>query len=175
VPYWINLEVGGSRTVHFLDQAFREATVIKLQLNVTSGRSFAVKSIAGKLVLIIIGLLIVVVLARYSYLNTMPQSPVFPESVLLDTSTYIHSDFWEPAMPNMVTSHYRATVPPENITEFYRQQADCATYRSTVDKVNGLICQGQAKPFGRYSIFVNFDTYSLKGFTDYTIEIEWGL
>jgi hypothetical protein len=135
-----------------------------------------VKSIAGKLALIIIVLLILVILAHFSYLNTVPQSPVFPESVLLDMNTSLHSDFWKPAIPNMVTSHYRATVSPESIIEFYRQQqADCAIYRSTIDEINGVICEGQAKPFGTYLIFVDFDTYSLKGFTDFTIEIEWGL
>jgi hypothetical protein len=92
--------------------------------------------------------------------TTIPQVPIYPESVLvetLDESIPSRGDIWYT---------YQVQETPENVADFYGSMGTCAIGLRN----SRLNCWGQADPLGLYNVTIEFDSDAS---TDYIISIAW--
>lgn len=107
---------------------------------------------------------IVVVSTRCEYRNTVPEAPIHPNSVLVNSELSGTGG----SRP-LATYYYEANSPVEEVIQFYSEQADCSVAEAT----SNIVCRGNATPFGEYFVYVEAPPGLASGVTQYAVELRW--
>lgn len=107
------------------------------------------------------GLCIIVSEIECQYLKIHPKAPVYPNSVLVEEKFFGPS-----AYPELYLT-YLTPDSPEEIKAFYQEVETC--FLSDGER---WLC-GYAKPFGEYTVRIDYSSDSTNGKTSYEVEIRW--
>lgn len=115
------------------------------------------------LTLVCLGICAVVVFIRCERARMPPDTPVYPDSVLVGQES-IGTDRWP-----LITYQYTSTHLPERIVAYYEERGRCREY----EERERIVCQGEATPFGEYFVYIDLARYPVEGITPYILEVQW--
>lgn len=102
---------------------------------------------------------------RCERLNSPPEAPVYPYSMLVDqVSSGLGTSKWP-----MVTFYYVSTDSPDKIIVFYQGGGSCRENEG----YERITCHGKARPFGEYFVYIDLASYATEGKTSYVLELRW--
>lgn len=117
-------------------------------------------------ILAVMAILFLAFVLRSHYTNSMPQAPLYDQSILVNEVSFN----WPGVSKPMISYEYTSADSAEKILEFYSQDGVC----ERGDVIEGrVVCRGQAAPFGEYRVYIDLAPSSLAMQTIYTIETEW--
>ena len=99
-------------------------------------------------------------------MNVPPRGPVYPNSTLTDQ---VLRGVGTSNVP-LATFYYVATDAPETLVSFFKKSGDC---REGVEPIKREVCEGDAVPYGQYSVYIDLDAYPSKAVTSYVVELRW--
>lgn len=111
-------------------------------------------------------------------LRELPMFPMYPQSSLMESNSdnRISDDYslllsilGVRSRSNLVSAGYSSDASPENIIEFYQEQAECTDYSAESGRV---VCVGNAIPVGTYSVYIDLAPDLLSA-TNIILEIRW--
>lgn len=94
--------------------------------------------------------------------TTIPEFPIYPDSSLLS-----EIDVLNYSSATVLEYIYNSHASPTEILQFYATYATCYYYPSRQQH----ICEGDAKMFGSFSVFINDEHSDLT--SEYSLKLSW--
>ena len=111
-------------------------------------------------------------------LKELPDVPIYPQALLLESNTnsggrgdyaLFISMMGIRSKSRLVLLNYSSNESPQNIIDFYEAQANC---EGNFEEAGRVVCTGNALPVGAYSVYIDLDANS-SNTTDFILEIRW--
>jgi hypothetical protein len=100
-----------------------------------------------------------------NYRNIRPQAPIYGNASLIRENAYVSEGNFYP----MVSTDFSSPDTLEQIRDFYAEQSICRA--GDVIK-NRVICQGNATPFGDYTVYIDRPILPETS-TTFIVEVRW--